>query len=84
VRLLDRGLQGIVPTPYGRDLVKRSIAAFDELSLGVKDLEFLADPTAGEVRIAAPIATALGFLSGVINSLARQHPRVVFAAPAPP
>src|SRR5262245_5743446 len=78
VRLLDRSSIGIVPTSYGRALVKRSIAAFDELSLGIKDLEFLADPTAGEVRIAAPIGAAAGFLSGIIDSLARQHPRVVW------
>src|SRR5579864_8238269 len=62
VRLLDRGPHGIVPTPYGRALIRRSVAAFDELRQGVKDIEFLADPTAGEVRIAAPIITAAGFL----------------------
>jgi len=56
VRLLDRGLHGIMPTPYGRALIRRSVAAFDELRQGVKDIEFLADPTTGEVRIATPIA----------------------------
>jgi DNA-binding transcriptional LysR family regulator len=66
-----------VPTPYGRALIRRSIAAFDELSQGVKDIEFLADPTTGEVRIAAPIATAAAFLAAVIDTLARRHPRVV-------
>src|SRR5262245_21309127 len=58
VRLLDRGPRGIVPTPFGRAFIKRSLAVFDELRLGVKDLKFLADPTAGEVRIAAPTALA--------------------------
>ena len=77
VRLLDRGPRGVEPTSYGRALIKRSVAAFDELRLGVKDLEFLADPTAGEVRIAAPIGTAAGFLAAVIDRLARQYPRVV-------
>ena len=77
VRLLDRGPHGIVPTPYGRALIRRSIAAFDELRQGVKDIEFLADPTTGEVRIAAPIATAAGFLAGVTDRLARRHPRIV-------
>jgi DNA-binding transcriptional LysR family regulator len=76
VRLLDRGPRGIVPTPYGRALVKRSIAAFDELSLGVKDLEFLSDPTAGEVRIAAPMAFAAGLIPAVIDRFTRRHPRV--------
>jgi DNA-binding transcriptional LysR family regulator len=77
VRLLDRGPHGIVPTPYGRALVRRSVAAFDELRQGVKDIEFLADPTAGEVRIATPIAAATGFLAGVIDTFARRHRRVV-------
>ena len=77
VRLLDRGPHGIAPTPYGRALIRRSMAAFDELRQGVKDIEFLADPTAGEVRIAAPIGIAAGFLAGVIDRLARRHPRVV-------
>jgi DNA-binding transcriptional LysR family regulator len=77
VRLLDRGLRGIVPTPYGRALVKRSITVFDELRLSLKDLEFLADPTAGEVRIAAPVAMAAGFVAAVIDRLTRRHPHVV-------
>jgi DNA-binding transcriptional LysR family regulator len=77
VRLLDRGQHGIVPTPYGRALIRRSVAAFDELRQGVKDIEFLSDPTAGEVRIATPIAPAAGFLAGVIDTLARRHRRVV-------
>jgi DNA-binding transcriptional LysR family regulator len=77
VRLLDRGPRGIVPTPYGRALIKRSVTVFDELRLGVKDLEFLADPTAGEVRIAAPVGFAAGFGAAVIDRLTRRHPRVV-------
>jgi DNA-binding transcriptional LysR family regulator len=76
VRLLDRGPRGITPTPYGRALIKRGVAIFDELKQGVKDIEFLADPTAGEVRIGAPIGAA-DFLSVVIDRLTRQHPRVV-------
>src|ERR1700692_2457939 len=55
VRLLDRSRQGIEPTPYGLALVKRGVAVFDELRHGIKDIDFLADPTAGELRLAAPI-----------------------------
>jgi DNA-binding transcriptional LysR family regulator len=77
VQLLDRGPRGVVPTPYGRALIRRSVAAFDELRQGVKDIEFLADPTTGQVRIATPIAGATGFLAGVIDRLAQRHPRVV-------
>src|SRR5215510_8587889 len=52
VRLLDRRPQGVELTIYGRALLKRSNAVFDELKQGIKDIEFLADPTAGEVRFA--------------------------------
>lgn len=77
VRLLDRGPRGIEPTPYGRALIKRSVTVFDELKLGVKDLEFLADPSTGEVRIAASIALATGFVAAAIDRLTRRYPRVV-------
>jgi DNA-binding transcriptional LysR family regulator len=78
VRLLDRSPRGIEATLYGRALVNRGIAAFDELRQGVKDIEFLADPTTGEVRIGASIAVALGFVSAVIDRLSRRYPRLVF------
>jgi DNA-binding transcriptional LysR family regulator len=77
VRLLDRSPRGIVPTPYGHVLIRRGIAIFDELRQGIKDIEFLADPTAGEVRIAAPFALGAGFVAAAIDRFARRHPRVV-------
>jgi DNA-binding transcriptional LysR family regulator len=77
VRLLDRGSRGIVPTPHGLALIKRSVAVFDELRLGVKELEFLSDPTTGEVRIAAPVVVAAGFVAAAIDRVTRRHPRVV-------
>src|SRR5215475_8136595 len=52
VRLLDRNPRGIVPTLYAQALLKRGNAVFDELKQGVKDIEFLADPSTGEVRVA--------------------------------
>src|SRR6266853_2125778 len=51
VRLLDRHPQGIEPTEYGRALLNCGVAVFDDLRQGVKTIEFLADPEAGEVRI---------------------------------
>src|SRR5262245_1174373 len=77
VRLLDRSSRGVVPTPYGRALIKRGIAIFDELKQGIRDIELLADPTAGEVRIAAPMALATGFVAAAIDRFARQYPRIV-------
>src|SRR5262247_1514215 len=51
VSLLDRSSKGVEPTPYGRALIKRSVAAFDELLQGIKEIESIADPTSGEVRL---------------------------------
>src|SRR5260370_26929037 len=50
VRLLDRHRQGVEPTAYGRALLDCGLAAFDDLRQGVKNIEFIADPTAGEAR----------------------------------
>src|SRR5450755_151093 len=36
VRLLDRGPHGVEPTLYGRALLKRSVAVFDELKQSVR------------------------------------------------
>jgi DNA-binding transcriptional LysR family regulator len=78
VRLLDRNRKGIEVTLYGRALLNRGVAAFDELRQGVKEIEFLSDPTAGEVRIAGTPPLVLGLLPIVIDRLRRQHPRLSF------
>ena len=78
VRLVERSPHGIQPTQYGRVLVKRGVAAFDEFRQGVKDIKFLADPSAGELRIGCNEAMAAGPVLKVIEELTRQHPRLVF------
>jgi DNA-binding transcriptional LysR family regulator len=74
VRLLDRSRQGIEPTPHGRALLRRGAAIFDELRQGVSELEFLSDPTAGEVRVATSEPIAAGLLPIVIGRLSRRYP----------
>src|SRR3954471_6793355 len=49
VRLLDRSRRGVEPTQCGRALLSCGAAVFDELRQGVKSIEFMTDPTAGEV-----------------------------------
>ena len=78
VRLLDRDHQGVEPTPYGRALLDCGAAVFDDLRRGVKDIEFLANPTAGEVRIGCNPFLAAGFVSAVVDRLSRRYPRMVF------
>src|SRR6185295_18922477 len=76
VPLLDRTPRGVEPTMYGAALVRRGRAAFDELRLGVKDIEFLADPTMGEVRIACTESIAAGVLPAVIERFYLRYPKV--------
>jgi DNA-binding transcriptional LysR family regulator len=78
VRLLERSRQGVEPTLYGRAVLKHGLAAFDELRQCVKEIEFLTDPTAGDVRIGSIIPLAASFASAVIDRLSRRHPRIAF------
>jgi len=78
VRLLDRTPNGVIATSYGEALLVRGQAAFDELRQGIRDIEFIADPDAGELRIGCPESIAAGFLVSVLQRFSRQHPRVRF------
>jgi len=76
VRLLDRRPNGIEPTVYGRALVKRSTIVFDELKQGINDIECLADPATGEVRIGCAEAFASAVLPPILQRFSQAHPRV--------
>jgi DNA-binding transcriptional LysR family regulator len=78
VRLLDRGPQGIEPTLYGQALLQGAVAVFDDLKQSVRQIEYLVDPSAGELRIGCTEAGASGFVPSVIARLSRQYPHVVF------
>jgi DNA-binding transcriptional LysR family regulator len=78
VRLLDRHRQGIEPTEYGRALLDCGVAAFDDLRQGVKNIAYLADPAAGELRIGTTAFLAASFVSALIDRLSRRHPRIIF------
>jgi DNA-binding transcriptional LysR family regulator len=78
VRLLDRSPTGIEPTQYGQAVIKRGLAIFDELRQSVKDIEFLSDPTSGQLRIGCSEYAAGGPVLGVIDRLTRRHPRMMF------
>jgi len=74
VRLFDRSPFGVEPTRFGHALLKRTVIVFDELKQGIKDIEYLADPTMGEVRTACT-AAAMTFIPQVIQRFAQQYPR---------
>lgn len=77
VRLLDRSSRGIEPTIYAHALLKRGHVVFDELRQGIRDIEFLADPTVGEVRVASSELFAAGLLPAAIDKLSRRYPQIV-------
>jgi len=78
VRLLDRGPRGVEPTLYGRALLKRSMAIFNDLRTSVSEIEYLSDPKAGELRIGATEGLGSGLLPALIDRLGRRYPRLSF------
>ena len=76
VPLLDRSSRGVELTMYGAALMRRGLAAFDELRSGIRDIQSLADPAAGEVRVACTESIAAGILPSVIERFSLQYPRV--------
>jgi len=78
VRLLDRSQRGVVPTAYGRALIKRGIVIFDEMKQGLRELEFLSDPAIGEVSVGATAPLTAAIVTPAIDQLCRQYPRMRF------
>jgi DNA-binding transcriptional LysR family regulator len=76
VRLLDRSPRGVEPTTYGRVLLKGGTAAFDELKQSIREIEFLSDPSTGEVRIGCVESIASSILPPIIQGFFQQYPRV--------
>jgi DNA-binding transcriptional LysR family regulator len=78
VRLFDRLAQGVELTPYGHVLIKWALAVFDDVRQGVQEIEFLADPTSGELRIGTTDPMVAGILPAILSQLSGRYPRIVF------
>jgi DNA-binding transcriptional LysR family regulator len=78
VRLLDRSPQGVKPTIYASALLDHGVIAFDELRQAIRQIEYLADPTVGDVRIGCSVVLAEGFVATAINRFSQRYPRVTF------
>ena len=76
VRLLDRSRQGVEPTTHGRALLHCAATVFDDLRQGVRNIEFLSDPTLGEIKIGGNEAFIAGLLSTVLGRLRRRYPGI--------
>jgi DNA-binding transcriptional LysR family regulator len=76
VRLLDRSRRGVEPNIYGQALLRRVIAAFDELTQGIHEIDHLTDARTGEVRVGCPESVAATLLSPVVLQFTRTYPSV--------
>src|SRR3954469_4356714 len=75
-RLFDRTTRGVEPTLFGRALLACGDAMFDELYRGLRQIEFLSDPAAGELRLGANGPAIDGFVLTAIEKLIGTHPRI--------
>jgi DNA-binding transcriptional LysR family regulator len=76
VQLFERSTRGVQLTSCGAVLLNCGVAVFDEMRQGLKQLEAIADPAAGEVRIGCPEITMAGLLPAIIERFSKQYPRV--------
>jgi len=78
VRLVDRSRRGVVPTPYGVALGKRSVSIFNDLRQGIAEIDFLSDPTKGEIRIGTTEPIMAAIVAPAIDQLTRKYPQMHF------
>lgn len=78
VPLFDRSPQGVEPTLYGRALRKLAVIVSDDLRQGMQEIEFLADPTAGELRIGCNESMTAGLVTAAIGRLSKRYPKLIF------
>jgi DNA-binding transcriptional LysR family regulator len=88
VPLFERSSRGVKPTRYARAMMDCSVAAFDELKQGIRTIENLADPTAGELWIGCIEWVTALILPPILQQFMQQYPRAVvnvlrLSSPAP-
>jgi DNA-binding transcriptional LysR family regulator len=76
VPLFERSTRGVTPTVYARAMTECSLAAFDELKQGIRTIENLADPTAGELLIGCIESVSTLILPPIIQGFMQRYPRV--------
>jgi DNA-binding transcriptional LysR family regulator len=74
--LLERSRLGVEATLYGRALLRRSIVLCNDLKASVDELQSLADPTTGELRVGSTEPVMAGLLPAIVDRLSRQYPRL--------
>jgi DNA-binding transcriptional LysR family regulator len=77
-RLFDRNAKGVTLTSHGEVVLQRGRAAFDELRGAVQEIEALADPEAGDVRVGCSESLA-ALLGLIIEEMAERYPNIRFS-----
>ena len=72
VPLFDRLSSGISPTRYGRELMTRGFAVFDELRQSMQAINRLKDPRFGELRFATGEALAGGVVAAAVERVSKR------------
>lgn len=76
VRLLDRGSQGTELTAHGEVLLRCGINIFDEMQQGLRSLEYLSDPTVGEVRLGCTDIILNSLVPPIVRKFSKEHPGI--------
>jgi DNA-binding transcriptional LysR family regulator len=76
IKLFDRTAQGVEPTNYGQALLKCGVNVFDEMRQGLKQIEYLIDPTSGELAVGCPEIMNAGIVPVISERFLQQYPRV--------
>ena len=76
VKLLDRLAGGVRPTIYGDALLRGNLYVFDDLKQSLRELEFIADASVGEISVGATEPGAAGFVPLVIDEFMQRWPRI--------
>ena len=76
VRLFDRGPQGVELTTYGNALVNSGVIVFDEMRQGLKQIEFLANPNSGDLRIGCPDVDIAEIIPEIVDRFYSQYPSI--------
>jgi len=77
IRLFDRSTKGVKPTTSGMALLKRAHAAHDEMRQCLREIDFLTDPTAGELHVGCAPRLSAGIMPQIVERFSRTYPRAV-------
>jgi DNA-binding transcriptional LysR family regulator len=58
-------------------LLKSGVAVFDEMRMGLQQIESIKQPDAGELRIGSSIVTDAGLLPAIIEQFSQEFPRAL-------